>query len=215
MPPGRRSMRTRVLPGAVVRGSDGQLVGRVRDIYLHDRSGEFAAITVKPGQLSPRTVLIPAAAIADLATEGVDGPCIATDGADGAQADGGPADRAPADGADGGPADGAPADGGRAGGGSPEGGRADGGSPEVGRPDHGPRAAAAPTTETRAADALTTPGDAPQWQDTAVHLRVDSMTVRAGISTPDTDHATPEQLRLRSEERRVGKECRARRARTE
>src|SRR5690625_2966445 len=87
MPPGRRSMRTRVLPGAVVRGSDGQLVGRVRDIYLHDRSGEFAAITVKPGQLSPRTVLIPAAAIADLATEGVDGPCIATDGADGARGD--------------------------------------------------------------------------------------------------------------------------------
>ena len=170
-------MRTRVLPGAVVRGSDGQLVGRVRDIYLHDRSGEFAAITVKPGQLSPRTVLIPAAAIADLATEGVDGPCIATDGADGAQADGGPADGAPADG-----------------------GRADGGSPEGGRADHGPRAAAAPTTETRAADALTTPGDAPQGQDTAVHLRVDSMTVRAGISAPDTDHATPEQLRLAARE---------------
>src|SRR5690625_3606518 len=190
MPPGRRSMRNRVLPGAVVRGSDGQLVGRVRDIYLHDRSGEFAAITVKPGQLSPRTVLIPAAAIADLDTEGVDGPCIATDGADGAQADGGPADRAPADGADGGPADGAPADRGRA----------DGGSPEGGRADHGPRAAAAPTTETRAADALTTPGDAPQGQDTAVHLRVDSMTVRAGISAPDTDHATPEQLRLAARE---------------
>ena len=55
-------MRATVLPGAVVRGSDGQLVGRVRDIYLHDRSGEFAAITVKPGQLSSRTVLIPAAA---------------------------------------------------------------------------------------------------------------------------------------------------------
>ena len=183
-------MRTRVLPGAVVRGSDGQLVGRVRDIYLHDRSGEFAAITVKPGQLSPRTVLIPAAAIADLATEGVDGPCIATDGADGAQADGGPADRAPADGADGGPADGAPADGGRA----------DGGSPEGARADRGPRTAAAPTTEARAADALTTPGDAPQRQDTAVHLRVDSMTVRAGISAPDTDHATPEQLRLAARE---------------
>src|SRR5690625_2879556 len=177
MPPGRRSMRTRVLPGAVVRGSDGQLVGRVRDIYLHDRSGEFAAITVKPGQLSPRTVLIPAAAIADLDTEGVDGPCIATDGADGAQADGGPADGAPA-----------------------EGGRADGGSPEGGRVDRGPRAAAAPTTEARAADALTTPGDAPQRQDTAVHLRVDSMTVRAGISAPDTDHATPEQLRLAARE---------------
>src|SRR5690625_1099473 len=187
MPPGRRSMRTRVLPGAVVRGSDGQLVGRVRDIYLHDRSGEFAAITVKPGQLSPRTVLIPAAAIADLATEGVDGPCIATDGADGAQADGGPAD-------------GAPADGGRADGGPAKGGRVDGGSPEGGRADHGPRAAAAPTTETRAADALTTPGDAPQGQDTAVHLRVDSMTVRAGISAPDTDHATPEQLRLAARE---------------
>src|SRR5690625_3473295 len=183
MPPGRRSMRTRVLPGAVVRGSDGQLVGRVRDIYLHDRSGEFAAITVKPGQLSPRTVLIPAAAIADLDTEGVDGPCIATDGADGAQADGGPAD-------------GAPADGGRADGGPAKGGRVDGGSPEGGRVDRGPRAAAAPTTEARAADALTTPGDAPQRQDTAVHLRVDSTTVRAGISAPDTDHATTEQLRL-------------------
>src|SRR5690625_3777300 len=187
MPPGRRSMRTRVLPGAVVRGSDGQLVGRVRDIYLHDRSGEFAAITVKPGQLSPRTVLIPAAAIADLDTEGIDGPCIATDGADGAQADGGPAD-------------GAPADGGRADGGPAKGGRVDGGSPEGGRVDRGPRAAAAPTTEARAADALTTPGDAPQRQDTAVHLRVDSMTVRAGISAPDTDHATPEQLRLAARE---------------
>src|SRR5690625_5042658 len=187
MPPGRRSMRTRVLPGAVVRSSDGQLVGRVRDIYLHDRSGEFAAITVKPGQLSPRTVLIPAAAIADLDTEGVDGPCIATDGADGAQADGGPAD-------------GAPADGGRADGGPAKGGRVDGGSPEGGRVDRGPRAAAAPTTEARAADALTTPGDAPQRQDTAVHLRVDSMTVRAGISAPDTDHATPEQLRLAARE---------------
>src|SRR5690625_4093348 len=187
MPPGRRSMRTRVLPGAVVRGSDGQLVGRVRDIYLHDRSGEFAAITVKPGQLSPRTVLIPAAAIADLDTGGGDGPCIATDGADGAQADGGPAD-------------GAPADGGRADGGPAKGGRVDGGSPEGGRVDRGPRAAAAPTTEARAADALTTPGDAPQRQDTAVHLRVDSMTVRAGISAPDTDHATPEQLRLAARE---------------
>src|SRR5690625_2554968 len=187
MPPGRRSMRTRVLPGAVVRGSDGQLVGRVRDIYLHDRSGELAAITVKPGQLAPRTVLIPAAAIADLDTEGVDGPCIATDGDDGAQADGGAAD-------------GAPADGGRADGGPAKGGRVDGGSPEGGRVDRGPRAAAAPTTEARAADALTTPGDAPQRQDTAVHLRVDSMTVRAGISAPDTDHATPEQLRLAARE---------------
>src|SRR5699024_169049 len=187
MPPGRRSMRTRVLPGAVVRGSDGQLVGRVRDIYLHDRSGEFAAITVKPGQLSPRTVLIPAAAIAELDTEGVDGPCIATDGADGAHAAGGPAD-------------GAPAGGGRADGGLAKGGRVDGGSPEGGRVDRGPRAAAAPTTEARAADALTTPGDAPQRQDTAVHLRVDSMTVRAGISAPDTDHATPEQLRLAARE---------------
>src|SRR5699024_12159828 len=40
----------------------------------------------------------------------------------------------------------------------------------------------------------------PQRQDTAVHLRVDSMTVRAGISAPDTDHATPEQLRLAARE---------------
>ena len=33
-----------------------------------------------------------------------------------------------------------------------------------------------------------------------MHLRVDSMTVRAGISAPDTDHATPEQLRLAARE---------------
>src|SRR5690625_3614807 len=150
MPPGRRSVRTRVLPAAAARGSHGQVVGRVRDISLHDRAGECAAITVMPGQLSPRTVLLPAAAIADLDTEGVDGPCIATEGAAGAQADGGPADGATADGADGGPADGAPADGGRAGGGAPEGGRADGGSPEGGRAGQGPRAAAAPTQLGRA-----------------------------------------------------------------
>lgn len=80
-------MRTTVLPGAVVRGSDGQLVGRVRDIYLHDRSGEFAAITVKPGQLSSRTVLIPAAAIVKPGAEGADEPGAAAGGS-GTAADG-------------------------------------------------------------------------------------------------------------------------------
>ena len=90
-------MRTTVLPGAVVRGSDGQLVGRVRDIYLHDRSGEFAAITVKPGQLSSRTVLIPAAAIVKPDAEGADEPGTAADGS-GTAADepGAPVTEAPA-----------------------------------------------------------------------------------------------------------------------
>ena len=123
-------MRTTVLPGAVVRGSDGQLVGRVRDIYLHDRSGEFAAITVKAGQLSSRTVLIPAAAIARLGDEVAETRGAGNDGP------GGSADS----------------------------------------------------------------DEAPRTQDATVHLAVDSMAVRAGISAPDTDHATPTQLRLAARE---------------
>ena len=137
-------MRATVLPGAVVRGSDGQLVGRVRDIYLHDRSGEFAAITVKPGQLSSRTVLIPAAAIARLGDE-VAEPRGAEAGESGTGAE----------------ARGAGNDG--------PGGSADS-------------------------------DEAPRTQDATVHLAVDSMAVRAGISAPDTDHATPTQLRLAARE---------------
>ena len=52
------------LPGASVRGSDGEHVGRVRDIYLTDATGELAAITVTVGRLRGRAVLLPAVAIA-------------------------------------------------------------------------------------------------------------------------------------------------------
>lgn len=52
------------LSGATVHGSDGEHVGRVRDIYLHDATGELAAITVSVGRLRGRTVLLPAVAIA-------------------------------------------------------------------------------------------------------------------------------------------------------
>src|SRR5690625_1367627 len=69
MPPGRSSMRATVLPGAVVRGSGGQLVGPRRDTHLHDPAAELAPITATPGHLSSRTVLIPAAAIARLGDE--------------------------------------------------------------------------------------------------------------------------------------------------
>src|SRR5699024_11402701 len=131
MPPGRRSMRATVLPGAVVRGSDGQLVGRVRDIYLHDRSGELAAITVKPGQLSSRTVLIPAAAIARLGDE------VAEARGTGPEARGAGAD--------------------------------------------------APTAGNDGPGASADSDEAPRTQEATVHLAVDSMAVRAGISAPDTD----------------------------
>ena len=52
------------LSGASVRGSDGEHVGRVRDIYLTDATGELAAITVTVGRLRGRAVLLPAVAIA-------------------------------------------------------------------------------------------------------------------------------------------------------
>ena len=67
-PPPDRTGRRRLqaLAGATVHGSDGKTVGRVRDVYLHDATGELAAITVMPRQLSGHSVLIPAAAIAAL-----------------------------------------------------------------------------------------------------------------------------------------------------
>lgn len=61
-----RRRRLQALAGLTVHGSDGRTVGRVRDIYQQDASGELAAITVMPRQLSARSVLIPAAAIAAL-----------------------------------------------------------------------------------------------------------------------------------------------------
>ncbi|MGO1199912.1 MAG: PRC-barrel domain-containing protein [Brachybacterium sp.] len=61
-----RRRRLHALAGATVHGRDGRTVGRVRDVYLHDATGELAAITVMPRQLSARGVLLPASAIAAL-----------------------------------------------------------------------------------------------------------------------------------------------------
>lgn len=61
-----RRRRLQALAGLTVYGSDGRSVGRVRDIYQHDAGGELAALTVMPRQLSARSVLIPAAALAAL-----------------------------------------------------------------------------------------------------------------------------------------------------
>ena len=61
-----RRRRLHALAGVTVHGSDGKTVGRVRDVYLHDATGELAAITVTPRQLSARSVLLPASAIAAL-----------------------------------------------------------------------------------------------------------------------------------------------------
>ena len=72
VPPSARSerrLRLQGLAGMTVLGSDGRTVGRVRDIYQQDDSGELAAITVMPRQLSSRAVLIPSAAIAALPAE--------------------------------------------------------------------------------------------------------------------------------------------------
>ena len=69
-----RRLRLQGLAGVTVLGSDGRTVGRVRDIYQQDDSGELAAITVMPRQLSSRAVLIPSAAIAALPAEPPDEP---------------------------------------------------------------------------------------------------------------------------------------------
>lgn len=64
-PAGRRA-RLLALAGLTVLGSEGDTVGRVRDIYLHDATGELAAVSVVRRQLSSRHVVIPSAAIAEL-----------------------------------------------------------------------------------------------------------------------------------------------------
>ena len=51
------------ISGRQVRGSDGGSVGRVRNVYLQDRDGTLAALTVSPSRFSSREVLIPLAAI--------------------------------------------------------------------------------------------------------------------------------------------------------
>lgn len=53
------------ISGREVRGSDGASVGRVREVYLQDRDGSLAALTVSPSRFSSREVLIPLAAIQD------------------------------------------------------------------------------------------------------------------------------------------------------
>lgn len=60
-----RLVRLQALAGRTVHGSDGKTVGRVRDIYPLDARGDLAALTVMPRQLSARSVLIPAAALAE------------------------------------------------------------------------------------------------------------------------------------------------------
>nr|WP_281507675.1 PRC-barrel domain-containing protein [Brachybacterium sp. Marseille-Q7125] len=62
-------MRPADLEGVTVHGADGVVVGRVRDIYLRDATGEFAALAVIRRQLSSRTVLLPATVIAALPRE--------------------------------------------------------------------------------------------------------------------------------------------------
>lgn len=51
------------LAAARVRTADGRRAGRVRDVYLCDRSGDLRAITVAAGRLRSRRVLVPARAI--------------------------------------------------------------------------------------------------------------------------------------------------------
>lgn len=51
------------LSAAAVLDVEGARAGRVHDIYLHDASGEFAAISVALGRLGGRIILVPAAAL--------------------------------------------------------------------------------------------------------------------------------------------------------
>lgn len=96
--PAARPPRLQALAGLTVLGADGRRVGRVRDVYQHDASGRLAALAVLPRQLSARSVLIPAPAIASLPAEEGAGHAPADDtAADSTAADGTPADGASAD----------------------------------------------------------------------------------------------------------------------
>lgn len=52
------------LAGRRVRSSDGRRLGVVRDVYLGDRDGAVRAISVVPGRLRTRAVLVPWGAVA-------------------------------------------------------------------------------------------------------------------------------------------------------
>lgn len=62
--PATTDPRWQLLAGVEVNGADGARVGRVRDVYLHDRSGDLAAVSVTRRHFSSRSILLPAAALA-------------------------------------------------------------------------------------------------------------------------------------------------------
>ena len=49
------------LASALVRTAEGEVVGRVRDVFCTDASGDLAAVTVARGRIRTRQVLLPAA----------------------------------------------------------------------------------------------------------------------------------------------------------
>ncbi len=165
-----RRRRLLTLAGLTVHGSDGRTVGRVRDIYLEDATGELAAITVMPRQLSARSVLIPAAAIASLP----EAPPV--EPADDSSASVIPSSEAPV----------APA----------EASVVPSGTEDSGRPA---APAVVPTGRTAPAPTDAAPRsaddhDADHDDDHAVHLLVDTRTAKAGTSPPQTLHVTPQDL---------------------
>src|SRR5690606_29594887 len=95
--PAARSPAARPRPHALarptVRAADGRPSGRARAVLPHVASGRHAALPALPRQLSARSVLIPARAIASLPPE--DGAAaVASSSADGSSADGSSADGA-------------------------------------------------------------------------------------------------------------------------
>ncbi|GAA1485452.1 PRC-barrel domain-containing protein [Brachybacterium fresconis] len=166
-----RRARLQALAGVTVLGSDGAQVGRVRDIYVHDATGELAGITVVRRQLSSRSVLIPTAAIAVLPAphtepEEPDGRrradaqiAAARRGGDSAGPDG-------ADGSD-----------------SPDGSDASDGR------------ATARRTSDRQHRRAAVDRDADPAHPQALWLFVDAASARAGLRPPDTLHASPQTLR--------------------
>ncbi|MGP9693342.1 PRC-barrel domain-containing protein [Brachybacterium sp. AOP25-B2-12] len=55
----------RALATAGVLDADGRRVGRVHDVFLVDRTGDLAAVSVALGRLSVREVLVPADLLRD------------------------------------------------------------------------------------------------------------------------------------------------------
>ena len=209
-----RRRRLQALAGVTVLGSDGAQVGRVRDVYLHDATGELAAITVVRRQLSSRSVLIPTAAIAVLPAQhtepdepdpdrraeaqvtaarhggdsaGGDGAGRKGTGGDGSGREGVDQDEASYLGPD---ADGAAVQ-------LPDttshGSRDD--SEGAGRSDGADRRATVRRTADRQHRRAATDRDADPAHPQAMWLFVDAASARAGLRPPDTLHASPRTLR--------------------